>query len=286
MRRGGRRIGKAVALPAATRMSEEDIVAELIERLGSDYDKSLTHKSNGTLLTKRVLAKKLTSLRTAEARALADPAILKFLVEMLGRTGDRRGDVLAVVSTTVEPEPRLVLGDAAAAFYASVDALSAAEASERDALTNARACKTACYVRMALQACELFRAACAAARCETAVQARAVLVGDSELPWVVSPRLHRKVVAGLLTLVVFELFGRDPYELDIDDFAFWTSRATAVVLTEDAARRLTDVQPKAHLQELLATQVVTTVTHDVDIRRDVECRLVKALEIVAAAEDA
>ncbi len=61
---------------------------------------------------------------------------------------------------------------------------------------------------------------------------------------------------------------------------------THMVLTEDAARRLTHVQPKRHLKALLATQVLSTVTHDVDIRRDVECRLVKALEIVAAAEDA
>ena len=53
-------------------------------------------------------------------------------------------------------------------------------------------------------------------------------LGD-QMPWVVSKTswLADQVVAGLLTLVVFELFGRDPYELDIDDFAFWTSRATA-----------------------------------------------------------
>ena len=59
-----------------------------------------------------------------------------------------------------------------------------------------------------------------------------------------------------------------------------------MVLTDDAAGRLPHVRPKTHLKALLATQVVSTVTHDVDIRRDVECRLVEALEIVAAAADA
>ena len=288
VRRGGRRIGKGVALPAAKYMSDGDIVAELKERLGADYNESLTHKSGGAALRcSRVLASELTSLRTADARAIDDPATLATLVEMLGRTGDRRGDVLAVVSTAATPEPRLVSGRDAALFYDSVDALSAALASERDALTNARANKTVCYVRMVLQACVILRAACAAAGCETAEQARRVLVGD-QMPWVVSKTswLADQVVAGLLTLVVFGLFERNQFALEVADFTFWTHTATVVVLTEDATRRLPHVQPKTHLKALLATQVVSTVTHDVDIRRDVECRLVEALEIVAAAEEA
>ena len=96
--------------------------------------------------------------------------------------------------------------------------------------------------------------------------------------------LKDRVVYGLLSLVICEAFGRETCTVRIDgDLGnFWFHGALKVKLFDAARDDLPGVPRKMNLAPFLATQVLDTIPHAVDVTRHVDCPLVEALQRVAA----
>ena len=91
---------------------------------------------------------------------------------------------------------------------------------------------------------------------------------------------RKKIVAAMLTSVIFDAFGRDRLKFRVDGevVKYWYYKVLRMTLTDVATDALEGRVSQASLRGHVVAQAVLDPPYLVDVRTDIECPLVRALK--------
>jgi len=278
----------------ALRDEEEDDAAK--ERIGGMIYKRRGARSGGGLELRNVqtLAANYGLLRREARDAIAMPALILRVREMLvqANRATRAARASAVAVREAERVERVVPGESAGELYNALESLLSSENAERVAVERCRVEKTSMLVALGEAATRVWHEACARAcvldvdvegtRGESREARCCAVFYREELPFAHLSVHHRtKIVAAMLTSVIFNAFGRERFKFRVDGdvVKYWYYKVLRMTLTDAATDALEGrVSPTAHLREVVAAQAVLDPPYLVDVRTDIECPLVRALK--------
>ena len=277
----------------ALRDEEEDDAAK--ERIGGMIYKRRGARSGGglELRNKQTLAKNYGLLRREARDAIAMPALILRVREMLvqANRATRAARASAVAVREAERVERVVPGESAGELYNALESLLSSENAERVAVERCRVEKTSMLVALGEAATRVWHEACARAcvldvdvegtRGESREARCCAVFYREELPFAHLSVHHRtKIVAAMLTSVIFNAFGRERFKFRVDGdvVKYWYYKVLRMTLTDAATDALAGrVSPTLYLREVVAAQAVLGPPYLVDVRTDIECPLVHAL---------